>query len=571
MVLASGDVPQWNGTTWVNKTAADLVPSGTYMPPPDLLGKVIYVTPQGDDANTGQHIGLGSKGAKLTLQGAKAALGGAPGKVVMGRGEFSLGNGSSGVTFDQVGQVLDGDGYGTTIVVDTAITGDILKFTDGGGRFVARDFRILMRTGGSAARALHITRASASNETVNVYGVFVQVDGGTLTDGIVVGGDTSGDVSEVNFFGCRSAGATNAAWKVGNGTAGNVLDIRMYGCDGRSSAYGLEIDGSAANWIGGSLLGNTSADVKVRGPATAPISIQDVRSEGSKRFWECSTNGTAAYMMSMRNISVSSFTDAAGVVVQHSTSHGLSMEDCRFSGGPVAVAMTISAPSSNPMPFFAKNVVTDADSPFGALSNVVATIINLRKVEAGTNKMVSVSAGNITQLGETVNVAALQIGGTAVGIGFAFPHTGHPMILGAGSVTTANRCYYQRARGGSPSVSNIGIHVVVSSGNICVGVLSGPAGRSTPTTTVATSGSVPCPAAGFASVALGSTVAMPPDTSWFALGADNTTATFALAVTAAATVSALAKGISGFATSFPIPSPPAAFDAFVPAHHMIGL
>jgi hypothetical protein len=391
--IAAADLPApATGGLAAGTVGSQLAALGPHLPA--SADKVVYVSPRGNDANDG----LSMRNAKLTLAAAKTALGGTPGKISMGYGGIPV---SAQFNVDQVGMVLEGAGpLLTDLVVTTAIAGDVVRVVDA-GRVVVRDFRIAIKAGGSATRGLHITRAAGATQTVNVYNVLVQTEGGgTVTNGIAVGADTAGDVSEISFFACRSQGATNAAWLFGNGTSGNVLGIRCYSCDGRSSAYGVSIQGSHVSWIGGSLLGNTSSDVVLGTPASGPITFQDVRSEGSKRFWECLTNGSVAGTVALRGIRVQSFTDTAGTVIHDAAAHALLMEDCRFRGGPVPVAMIISGLSANPKPFTAINVVTDADNPFGALTNVVPTILNLRKMDPATTKMVSVSTGDAFRVGE---------------------------------------------------------------------------------------------------------------------------------------------------------------------------
>lgn len=102
-----------------------------------------------------------------------------------------------------------------------------------------------------------------------------------------------------------------------------------------------------------------------------------------------------------------------------------------------------------------------------------------------------------------------------------------PRISAAAQVWSgANRGIYARTINGG-LVSAIGFEVGVSSGNISVAAYanSGVGRLAVPTTRLATSGAVPCPATGYGEVALGSTVNLAPG-DWLFLSCDNATATF---------------------------------------------
>jgi hypothetical protein len=98
--------------------------------------------------------------------------------------------------------------------------------------------------------------------------------------------------------------------------------------------------------------------------------------------------------------------------------------------------------------------------------------------------------------------------------------------LGAGQTLNSNRAVFMRAVGSGP-VSKIGLDIATSSGNICVAVYAntgtGPDAR--PSTRKQTSGSVACPSAGYAEVALGASVNVEHG-DWLCLVVDNATAAF---------------------------------------------
>ena len=118
----------------------------------------------------------------------------------------------------------------------------------------------------------------------------------------------------------------------------------------------------------------------------------------------------------------------------------------------------------------------------------------------------------------------------------------------------ANEAGYLRVEDGG-TVSKIGIEVVTQSGNISVGVMSNTGiGRgSNPTTRLATSGDIACPAVGYAEVALDTTVNVNPG-DWFVITADNATATFRTHLAAPA-ISAWGNGRQyRQASAHPVPS-----------------
>lgn len=134
-----------------------------------------------------------------------------------------------------------------------------------------------------------------------------------------------------------------------------------------------------------------------------------------------------------------------------------------------------------------------------------------------------------------------------------FPATMDPRLIAfTGGVGTANRAYYHRVTGGG-TITKIGLYVANSSGNICVSVYgnSGTGRASMPGNRVATSGSVACPAVGYAEISLGASVNVSSGDFWFAVSIDNATATLATAGTAGQAI----QGMSAWQDSaFPCPA-----------------
>lgn len=138
-----------------------------------------------------------------------------------------------------------------------------------------------------------------------------------------------------------------------------------------------------------------------------------------------------------------------------------------------------------------------------------------------------------------------------------FPTTGRDPYgpTGNGTVFIANNGWLLRFLEGG-TISSIGVDVGTQSGNICVAVYpSTGSGRNAAPDWAnrrATSGSVACPATGFQTVSLGSSIDVEAG-DWVYLGADNTTAQFKMLGSGGAN-SELFKGIIGRIGSFPAPN-----------------
>lgn len=372
------------GSWWPSashKTLGSL--DGRYTLLPQTTDKTIYVRAgtSASDANTG----LSPQAAKATLAAAKTALGGTSGVISLGYGSYAL---PAEFDLDQVGMVLSGAGmYLTDLVVTSAMT-SALRIVDA-GRCTLRDLRVTIGAGGAVTSGILVDTSAGSTETTRLDNVIVEVSGGgTMTNAVWIG-DVAGDTSEVMLTNVRVAGATEAGIKCGTGTTNNVLNVRCYSCDVRGCLYGVELAGAGLIWVGGTSQGNTGADFKMTSPGTAPVLIEGIRSEGSKRFWECNGNFTSASNVTLSSINVRSFTDAGGVVLDHEAAVGLILTDFLSVGGAAPTVFTIFGVSSTyRCRLKATNIITDVSNPFGALTNVIADIFGVSKYEAGTGKQI---------------------------------------------------------------------------------------------------------------------------------------------------------------------------------------
>lgn len=117
-------------------------------------------------------------------------------------------------------------------------------------------------------------------------------------------------------------------------------------------------------------------------------------------------------------------------------------------------------------------------------------------------------------------------------LGIGFPCTVPPSFnTGGNSIVSANRRYYMRSIGGG-TISKVGLDIATSNGNISVAIYSntGSGRAAMPGARIATSGSVACPAAGYAEISLGGSYTLQPG-DWFSLAADGIIASFWAAFT----------------------------------------
>jgi hypothetical protein len=130
---------------------------------------------------------------------------------------------------------------------------------------------------------------------------------------------------------------------------------------------------------------------------------------------------------------------------------------------------------------------------------------------------------------------------------FGVPVSGEPVFMqSVQSMGTASRGVFHRVRAGG-FVSSVAVAVGTSSGNVAVAVYanSGSGRSAVPSTRVATSGSVACPAPGFALISLGATVTVEPG-DWLYLWCDNTTATFRCASSGIYATNPIYAGFSAY-------------------------
>lgn len=144
-------------------------------------------------------------------------------------------------------------------------------------------------------------------------------------------------------------------------------------------------------------------------------------------------------------------------------------------------------------------------------------------------------------------------------------------VTGGVGNNAASRTNYMRARGMALTISKLAVNIGTSSGNICLAVYSntGTGTAARPAALKATTGSVVCPAAGEAVVALTAPVLVQPG-DWFALAADNATATFARNSVPSMTTAGLAFTCQQ-TSAFPCPTTPASLGPATSAFFILGV
>lgn len=130
-----------------------------------------------------------------------------------------------------------------------------------------------------------------------------------------------------------------------------------------------------------------------------------------------------------------------------------------------------------------------------------------------------------------------------------------PLSLSSGGTGAfsgnASRTNYFRGLGAATAFANVACIIGVSSGNVEIAVFNG---TTVPTTRQQTTGSIPCPASGYASIALGAAATVTHHAYWWSIGADNTTATIGCAGAAGNANSLMAANVSYQEATYPAPS-----------------
>lgn len=147
-------------------------------------------------------------------------------------------------------------------------------------------------------------RSTTQNEFHHIY-----IRNLTVRSGITLGVDSSGSqVDQETFYKCTIAGSWSTGegtyWQYGiesgDGTNANGLAHNFIECIVTYWAKGVAWDGTSGNWFGGAI-GHNGADFFLQGAISA-VSIDGVRSEGSKKFIDGGGVSGAVRAMSISNV-----------------------------------------------------------------------------------------------------------------------------------------------------------------------------------------------------------------------------------------------------------------------------
>jgi hypothetical protein len=211
-----------------------------------------------------------------------------------------------------------------------------------------RDLRLFCDRNRGFTHGVHVTCRPVGGGPGSTQAVsFERVACAGFPVAFAVGADTGQDVSEIGFHDCVGE-ATEAAFLLGNGSSANVLNVRMFGCGARESRYGVKVMGCPFAWYGGTAQHNSEADFYVWTPNTAPIVIDGVRSEHSRRFFFWASGNTYAMPVSIRGCHVSAWTAPDGIVVLQGSNSPLSVSDCVFNAGSPPARFQVAYPTSPP-------------------------------------------------------------------------------------------------------------------------------------------------------------------------------------------------------------------------------
>jgi hypothetical protein len=266
---------------------------------------------------------------------------------------------------------IDSDGTSSILLFNAAAPlTDGLRIVDA-GEFSLNGLRVRNATGSATIENLVHYTTTASSQMCALRDLIIDPQATGITNKLAIGHDTFLDVAEVlleNVY-CSGLASTGAAVVAGNHTAGNVINIRALSCFFGNAVYGVLIDGSVIQLTDCTLQGNSGADYKVITPGGAPIKIEGVRSEGSKRFFEYIENGQILGPLSLRDIRVDSFTDADGHIVWIAGLAVTTLEGWTVFGGPVAADFLITSPIAGAV-VHARAILTQTNAPFPSNANV---------------------------------------------------------------------------------------------------------------------------------------------------------------------------------------------------------
>jgi len=356
---------------------------------PQTTERVIYFG-RGSNANDAND-GLTPHSAKATFAGAKAALGG-NGKIEMGYGSFpitaadALGNGA---TLTDIGTVLSGFGQGLSeFNISTPVTWGVkaqarqcrvedvsVVFTGAGSATYGMGVSTPASPGSAQECSLARTLVTASSAMVAAYALGPDFPGASNIDVAH---------THLDAVWCNAVpGVLTNGLLIGNGTAGNVLVTTAVGCKMTGATFGVQLAGGGVQWLGGSIQACTSADVFISKPPGDNISFVAVRGETGNRVLTSGYTGPTTAGVSLIDYVATGY--AASQIIDHNVSGPLRLIGGKYTtlGGNTSFAVN-TANDATPRTFIAMGVTTDSANPYPTnIPFVNRTIIGANQFVAG--------------------------------------------------------------------------------------------------------------------------------------------------------------------------------------------
>jgi hypothetical protein len=378
-------------------------------------------------------------------------------------------------------------------------------------------------------------------------------------------------LNEVTFrnarnFGLWSEWASAGPFLAPDGMEAFVTEVKMHDCDGGALSMQGPHDTQFINMIAvknsGTSAGVAAVTIPTDGRANGSLFVGmhvyggvydyclDLRSSGLT-FVGCQFEGAAvaqAFVRASLNVfeGCKFFWGEAGA----NTTKGLILGDASHTNiNSVRVFGKIENCSGAAMDltYAASNFYdVDAVCVTGFTTPSPAVVGGFARNDVGRFTMIN-SAGTATSDSWAATPAlSTYIGGIAVpsnvdqdplGLGFATTHPWAAAANGTQAVYGVNVALYQQLIGYGMTTNQLQLYIGTSSGNISAGVYNNGSQAGTsrlPNSRLGTTGAIPCPAAGLATVTMTGSVTIPRG-AYAAVSADNTTATFLRSAPTAAT------------------------------------
>lgn len=307
-----------------------------------------------------------------------------------------------------------------------------------------------------------------------------------------------------------SAGVGSAGKVVSTGAAGTI-DPTLLPAATTSTAGSLSAaDKTKLNATSGTNTGDQATNLSIASQTSTTLNVAS--STGTAATVPVATTSLGGLMSAADKTSVTANTSTLAAATATSAGAGDTGKLVKLDAGGLVGPSVLPAATTGAA---------------GSMSSTDKTKLN---AITGTNTGDQVASGvTVTATGNisstTVQAALQEIQGDIDGLNAMPPCTFIPTLYVGGSVLqAANQTFYTRVSHGSQATcSKIRMYIATSSGNICVGVYSNSG--ASPSSRVATSGTVASPGTGMREITISPAVDIVPG-MWISLSADNTTASF---------------------------------------------